>query len=135
LNTEATFTEYDQTDTENFLGSKSSITISNNVVNFSTIDDQPDAANNILKYTKNSILESLNEVKSQVEDYINNHDNTPASFNTSLTELNTLITNVTNDNAGINYDTTLDGVAASSAYGWTGPLKDAGTLVPLWLAI
>ena len=51
LNTEATFTEYDQTDTENFLGSKSSITISNNVVNFSTIDDQPDAANNILKYT------------------------------------------------------------------------------------
>lgn len=135
VNTESTFTECDQTDTENFLGSKSSITILDNVITFSAFDDNPDASNNVSKFTKNSILEFLNEIKSQVEEYINNHDNTPASFNTSLTELNTLITNVTNDSAGINYDTTLDGVPASSAYGWTGPLKDAGTLVPLWLAI
>ena len=134
INPEATFNTVSDTDMDNFVKSKCAVNANpDNTVTFNTLySDQPNNEENKTNYTKSRIINELNIIKDAAQEYVNGHPGTPSSFTSGITSLTSIITSVENDTAGITYNTTVDGEPAVTAHGWSEPLGDAGTLVPLF---
>tara|TARA_B100001939_G_C16801590_1_gene555903 strand:+ start:258 stop:752 length:495 start_codon:yes stop_codon:yes gene_type:complete len=134
INPEATFNTVSDTDMDNFVKSKCAVKANaDNTVTFDTLfSDQPNNEDNKTDYKKSYIIDELTKIKNSAEAYVNEHSGTPSTFASGISSLNTIISSVQNDSAGITYNTTVDGEPAVTAHGWSEPLGDAGTLVPLW---
>jgi len=134
INPEATFNTVSDSDMDNFVKSKCAVyPNSDNTVTFNTLySDQPNNEENKTDYKKSFIIQELTKIKDAAQQYVNENSGTPSSFASGITSLTSIITSVENDSAGITYNTTVDGEPAVRAHGWSEPLGDAGTLIPLW---
>jgi hypothetical protein len=134
INTESVFNSVSDTDMNNSVKSKCSVKAnSDNTVTFSALfSDQPNNEENKTDYKKSFIIQELTKIKDAAQQYVNENSGTPSSFASGITSLTSIITSVENDSAGITYNTTVDGEPAVTAHGWSEPLGDAGTLIPLW---
>jgi len=113
---------------------KSKTTVSknneNNLVWSDSVDD-PNYAGPYFNKTKDEIIENLKSFIKLVEHHIQNNMNVPANYSNDLVTLNTLLSNIENDSAGITYN--VEGRAEGDS--WTDCLYIAGQTVPLWLVI